>query len=167
MMTEYAIVDNGAIVEFRQFTETPEPLSGKPYRVFLPTEYVTPEFDPLAEALTGRYSDNLLPDKVVRTAVLADLPPPPTPPTPTPSNSPLSMRQLRLGLVLNGFPVDFIRTAVNAIPDTMQRAVATIWLEETTIVHWDHPMTQQLIAAAGLDAAQAATMWMAAKDLEA
>lgn len=93
--------------------------------------------------------------------------PPPPPPTPTPSNTPLSMRQLRLGLVMNGFPVDFIANAIAAIPDTMQRAVATIWYEETSVVHWDHPMTQSLITASGLNPTQAATMWMAAKDLEA
>jgi hypothetical protein len=94
-------------------------------------------------------------------------PEPPPPPAPTPSNTPLSMRQLRLGLVMNGFPVGFIVTAINAIPDTMQRAIATIWYEETSLVHWDHPMTQSLIAASGLTTEQAAAMWMAAKDLEA
>lgn len=94
-------------------------------------------------------------------------PEPEPPPPPTPSNTPLSMRQLRLGLVMNGFPVDFIKTAIDAIPDAMQRAIATIWYEETSIVHWDHPMTQALIAASGLTTEQAAAMWMAAKDLEA
>lgn len=94
-------------------------------------------------------------------------PEPPPPPTPTPANTPLSMRQLRLGLVMNGFPVDFIQTAINAIPDTMQRAIATIWYEETSVVHWAHPMTQSLITASGLNPTQAATMWMQAKSLEA
>jgi hypothetical protein len=69
---------------------------------------------------------------------------------------------------LNGFPVDFIQTAIAAIPDDMQRAIATIWYEETsTNIQWSHPMTQSLIAAAGISAEQAAAMWMQAKDLDA
>jgi hypothetical protein len=92
------------------------------------------------------------------------------PPVPSadPNDYPLTMRQLRLGLVLNGFPVDFIQTAIAAIPDAMQRAIATIWYEETsTNIQWSHPMTQSLIAAAGISAEQAAAMWMAAKDYDA
>jgi hypothetical protein len=92
---------------------------------------------------------------------------PPVPST-DPNDYPLTMRQLRLGLVLNGFPVDFIKTAIIAISDEMQRAIATIWYEETsTNIQWSHPMTQQLIASAGISAEKAAAMWMQAKDLDA
>lgn len=83
-----------------------------------------------------------------------------------PANTPLTMRQLRLGLLLiGGFPATFIQDAINAIPDTTQRGVAQIWYDETSVVEWDHPMTQTLIAAAGLSTEQAAAMWMQAKDL--
>lgn len=99
--------------------------------------------------------------KPVQTPTLEDIP------APQPADFPLSMRQLRLGLVANGFPVDFIATTIAAIQDAGQRAVATIWYEETSTVFWDHPMTQQLIAAAGLTQEQAGAMWLAAKDLEA
>lgn len=65
-MTEYAIVDNGSIVGFRNFDTLPE-LPGKPYRQFLPTEYVTPDYDSASETLTGAYTDDVQEDKVVRT----------------------------------------------------------------------------------------------------
>jgi len=87
---------------------------------------------------------------------------------PTPATTPLTMRQLRLGLLLiGGFPATFIQDAISAIPDTTQRGVAQIWYDESATVEWEHPMTQQLIAAAGITTEQAAAMWMQAKDLDA
>jgi hypothetical protein len=89
-------------------------------------------------------------------------------PIPTPADTPLTMRQLRLGLLLiGGFPATFIQDAINAIPDATQRGVAQIWYDESATVEWGHPMTQQLIAAAGITTEQAAAMWMQAKDLDA
>jgi hypothetical protein len=88
-------------------------------------------------------------------------------PIPTPADTPLTMRQLRLGLLLiGGFPATFIQDAITAIPDATQRGVAQIWYDESATVEWEHPMTQQLIAAAGITTKQAAAMWMQAKDLE-
>ena len=87
---------------------------------------------------------------------------------PTPATTPLTMRQLRLGLLLiGGFSASFIQDAINAIPDATQRGVAQIWYDESATVEWGHPMTQQLIAGAGLTTEQAAAMWMQAKDLDA
>ena len=92
----------------------------------------------------------------------------PPPPAPTPSTTPLTMRQLRLGLLLiGGFPATFIQDAITAISDATQRGVAQIWYDESATVEWSHPMTQQLIAAAGITTEQAAAMWMQAKDLDA
>ncbi len=88
-------------------------------------------------------------------------------PDPAPADVNLSMRQLRLGLVYGGFPVTFIQDTINQISDDTARAVATIWFEETSEVQWDHPMTQQLIAASGLSPELAASMWMSASDLPA
>jgi hypothetical protein len=88
-------------------------------------------------------------------------------PVPTPADTPLTMRQLRLGLLLiGGFPATFIQDAINAIPDATERGVAQIWYDESATIEWEHPMTQQLIAAAGITTEQAAAMWMQAKDLE-
>lgn len=93
---------------------------------------------------------------------------PPAPPLPTPADTPLTMRQLRLGLLLiGGFSASFIQDSINAIPDSTQRGVAQIWYDESATVEWGHPMTQQLIAGAGLTTEQAAAMWMQAKDLDA
>jgi hypothetical protein len=89
-------------------------------------------------------------------------------PIPTLSDTPLTMRQLRLGLLLiGGFPATFIQDAISAIPDTTDRGIAQIWYDESATVEWEHPMTQQLIAAAGITTEQAAAMWMQAKDLAA
>jgi hypothetical protein len=85
-----------------------------------------------------------------------------------PTNNPITMRQLRLGLLLiGGFPASYIQDAINAISDATQRGVAQIWYDETSTVEWEYPMTQQLIAAAGITTEQAAAMWMQAKDLAA
>lgn len=93
---------------------------------------------------------------------------PEAPPARTPANTPLTMRQLRLGLLLiGGFSASYIQDAINAIPDATQRGVAQIWYDESATVEWGHPMTQQLIAGAGLTTEQAAAMWMQAKDLDA
>lgn len=89
-------------------------------------------------------------------------------PTPTPVDYPLSMRQLRLGLKrFGGKPASFIADTISAIPDADTRDEATIWYEESIEAHWDHPMTQSLIAAAGFTTEQAAAMWMQAKDIAA
>lgn len=85
----------------------------------------------------------------------------------SPANFPLSMRQLRLGLLGAGFPVDFIATTIAGIADNAERAAATIWYEETSTVEWGHAITQALITQAGLTTEQASAMWMAAKDLDA
>lgn len=89
------------------------------------------------------------------------------PPAPEPEDYPLTMRQLRLGLLGAGYAVDFIRTTIDAIPDITQRAIAQIWYEETSVVLWNHEMTQTLIAAAGISSQAAAAMWLAAKDIPA
>lgn len=88
-------------------------------------------------------------------------------PAPDPADFPLSDRQLRLGLIMAGFNLANIQAAIDAIPDTMQRAVAQVWWDRSIEIHWEHPMTQTLIGLVGLTQQQAATMWLAAKDIEA
>lgn len=94
-------------------------------------------------------------------------PPPPPPPPKGPSDYPLSDRQLRIGLIMAGFSLSNIQAAVDAIPDATQRAVAQVWWDRSILIHWEHPMTQNLIGLVGLTPEQASAMWMAAKDLEA
>jgi len=88
-------------------------------------------------------------------------------PAPTPEETPISMRQLRLGLLASGFAPTFIMDVIAAIPDVPERAVATIWYEETSTVEWGHPMTQSLMAAAGISEAAAKAMWLAASQIPA
>ena len=86
---------------------------------------------------------------------------------PTPADFPLNDRQLRIGLIMAGFSLSNIQAAVDAIPDATQRAVAQVWWDRSILIHWEHPMTQNLIGLVGLTPEQASAMWMAAKDLEA
>lgn len=88
-------------------------------------------------------------------------------PSTDPADYPLSMRQLRLGLFINGYAVDFLQSVISAIPDATERGMAQIWYEETSVVEWAHPMTQSLMAAAGISTADATAMWMQAKDIAA
>lgn len=80
---------------------------------------------------------------------------------------PISMRQLRLTLLGAGKTVTFIQDTIDTIADPIQKAAAQIWYEETSIVHWDHPETQALIALSKIPEAQAKALWLAAKDLAA
>lgn len=52
-MTEYAIIDDGVIVAFRDFDEEPGSLAGKPYRQFLPVVVTNPDYDPVTQIKTG------------------------------------------------------------------------------------------------------------------
>lgn len=96
--------------------------------------------------------------KVVNT--LVDKPPE------TPSDFVLSDRQLRLGLIAGGIPLASIEAAIASIPDATQRAAAEIWWDRSIEVHWDHPMTQSLIALVGITQEQAKAMWLAAKKID-
>lgn len=97
-----------------------------------------------------------------------DAPPPPTPST-DPADYKLTMRQLRLGLVENGFGANFIPNVIaSQIPPGVERDRATVWYEETVEgIEWGHPMTQALIAAAAqfnpaFTSELAAQMWLEA-----
>jgi hypothetical protein len=84
-----------------------------------------------------------------------------------PADYPLTMRQLRLALLtLGAKPVDFVASVIANIPDATEKGKATIWYEETVDdIRWDHPETQYLIAASGLSAGQASTLWIKAAAL--
>lgn len=87
------------------------------------------------------------------------------PPSTDPVNYPLSARQLRLGLVRNGVSLATVQATIDALPSP-QRDEAQIYWEFSTMINWEHPMTQALMALAGIDAKNAAAMWMVAKDYE-
>lgn len=88
-------------------------------------------------------------------------------PAQTPADFPLSDRQLRIGLINSGISLGSIDTAIAAISDATQRAIAQVWWDRSITIHWDHPMRASLTALVGLSEEDAATMWMAAKDIAA
>lgn len=74
-------------------------------------------------------------------------------------NPTLTARQLRLGLVINGFGLDQVDTAIAAIEDQQQRAVAQIEWEYASQFERDHPLLQQVGAALGLTEEQIDVLW--------
>lgn len=88
-------------------------------------------------------------------------------PTPDPSEFPLTDRQLRLGLIMNGISLEVIDAAINSIADPTQRAVAKVWWDRSISIEWNHVMTQTLIELVGITQEQAAAMWIAARNISA
>jgi hypothetical protein len=64
-MTEYAIVDDGVIVEYKNLDAPPEKLEGKPYRKVLPVEVTDPQYDSATQVKEGP-TVTVLADKVTR-----------------------------------------------------------------------------------------------------
>lgn len=88
-------------------------------------------------------------------------------PAATPADFPLSDRQLRIGLITSGVDLALIDQAIDGIEDPTERAIAKVWWDRSTSIQWDHPMRASLTALVGLSEEDAATMWMAAKDIAA
>lgn len=84
-----------------------------------------------------------------------------------PADFPLTARQLRLGLIRHGIGLSAVQAAISAIPVQEDRDEAQVYWEFSTVIDWTHPMTQGLMALAGISAEDAAEMWMVAKDYEA
>lgn len=88
-------------------------------------------------------------------------------PTEDPSDFPLTDRQLRLGLIMNGISLEVIDAAIESIEDPVQKAVAKVWWDRSTIIEWNHVMTQTLIELVGITREQATAMWLAARNISA
>ena len=84
-----------------------------------------------------------------------------------PSSYPLTARQLRLGLIRHGIPLSTIENTIDGISDQQERDEARVWWEYTNLIHWDHPMTQTLMALVGVTPENAAAMWLVAKEYAA
>lgn len=87
--------------------------------------------------------------------IAAYAPPPPVFP-------PLSARQLRLGLVMNGIALSQVEAAIAAIEDPDDKAIAEIEWEYASAFLRDHPLIEQVGSALGLTTEQIDTMWMSA-----
>lgn len=84
---------------------------------------------------------------------------------PTGSLPPITARQLRLGLVLNGFALDQVTATIDAIPDEQDRAVAKIEWEYASQFERDHHLIEQVGTALGLTGEQIDAMWNEALSL--
>lgn len=78
---------------------------------------------------------------------------------------PLTARQLRLGLVLNGVDLQHVGEALDSIEDDQERTLAKIeWLHASQFSR-SHPLVERVGAALGLSAEQINAMWLAASVL--
>jgi hypothetical protein len=75
---------------------------------------------------------------------------------------PLSARQLRLGLVLNGFELNQVETAIDAIDDAQSRAIARVEWEYASLFERDHPLLIDVGVALGLSPEDIDEMWLRA-----
>lgn len=124
-MAEYAIVDNGAFVEFRNFDDPPE-LAGKPYRQILP---VVREYGEPGEGVEdGSY--------VVRTVDPATLP------VPVPAH--ITPLQARKALREAGY-----KAAVDQYVAGLSEAEQEEW-EYATAIYRDNPIIAAGATALGL-----------------
>jgi hypothetical protein len=88
-------------------------------------------------------------------------------PVASPSDTPLPDRQLQIGLLVAGYDLAVVDAAIGAIADPIDRAIARVWWDRTTVIQWDHPMTQTLMGLAGIPENERATLWIWASDLAA
>lgn len=92
---------------------------------------------------------------------LEDIPPP------TASDVSLTDRQLRIGLLTAGYDLAVVEAAIDAINDPIDRAISRVWWDRTTVINWDHPMTQTLMTLAGIPENERVLLWMWASDIPA
>lgn len=79
--------------------------------------------------------------------------------------APLTARQLRLSLVMNGFSLDQVGATINAIEDQQDRALANIEWDYASQFERSHPLIAQVGAALGLTEEQIDAMWVEAAGL--
>lgn len=80
-------------------------------------------------------------------------------------NQPLTARQLRLGLVNNGFSLAQVETAIDALPDGADKERARIEWRYAGEFKRDHPLLMTIAAQLGISAEQFETMWAEAQRL--
>ncbi len=78
---------------------------------------------------------------------------------------PLTSRQLRLGLVTNGFALAQVEAAIDALPDGADRDKARIEWQYAGEFKRDHPLLVTIAAQLGISAEQFETMWAEAQKL--
>lgn len=86
-------------------------------------------------------------------------------PEPDTNLSPLTARQLRLGLVTNGIALVDVEATINAIENPQDKAVAQIEWEYASQFERSHHLIAQVGGALGLTEEQIDTMWQQALQL--
>ncbi|MDW9473478.1 hypothetical protein CN100_01190 [Sinorhizobium meliloti] len=77
----------------------------------------------------------------------------------------LSARQIRLGLVSNGFALAQVTASIDAMPEGVEKETAQIEWEYATTFDRTHPLIAMVGGVLGLSDEQIDTMWAAAEDL--
>ncbi|MDK1377086.1 MULTISPECIES: hypothetical protein [unclassified Sinorhizobium] len=90
---------------------------------------------------------------------------PPTPEEIRAGMPPLTARQLRLGLINNGFTLAQVGAVIEAMPDGPDKETARIEWEFATNFNRMHPLIASVGSALGLTDIQIDTMWTAAVNL--
>lgn len=80
-------------------------------------------------------------------------------------NGPLTARQLRLGLVNNGFSLAQVEAAIDALPDGADKEKARIEWQYAGEFRRDHPLIATIAAQLGIMPEQLETMWRDAHSL--
>lgn len=78
---------------------------------------------------------------------------------------PLTARQLRLGLVDNGFSLAQVEAAINAMPEGIDKEKAKIEWQHAGEFQRDHPLLVTIATQLGISAQQFETMWVEALKL--
>ncbi|WDZ75440.1 hypothetical protein PWG15_12515 [Ensifer adhaerens] len=81
------------------------------------------------------------------------------------NRGPLTARQLRLGLVKNGFSIVQVDAALDAMPDGQEKDEAKIEWQYAGNFERDHPLLTTIAAQLGISAEQFDAMWVAALKL--
>ncbi len=81
------------------------------------------------------------------------------PAVPTP---PITRRQLRLTLVRNGIALSTVESAIEAMPEGLEKAEAQIEWADASEFERSHPTLLLIASALGLSEAQVDTMWLEA-----
>jgi hypothetical protein len=108
---------------------------------------------------------NIMKDGVITQVEESTIFTPPAPPSTDPADYPLAPWQFKAMVTYLGKDAE-IRTAINAISDALQKAVALSRYENATSYNYSDPFLQSMRAAIGMSEADLSAAWMIAKDLK-
>jgi hypothetical protein len=157
-MPMFALFRDGEFAEVRNLPERPDDI-----------EHKAIEWFPVGDAVTTQTQGDagwaIIAGEAIQTIYVA-------PPSTDPNDYRLEPFQFFAMLEIMGEAMDPVRdlkaeieTAIDAIEDTTQRAVARAKYQHVTLFHRDNPLFAQLAPSLGLTDAQIDAAWMQAKDI--